>query len=234
MRATAIPLAMVLRWFRLAGVVTWRMVCGSSPAFRAAPLDLIIGEAQPAVRMSSAQELELMWQEVYDQKPPSWRQQTRGGCDGRVGTIEIVQNLVEDDHIRFGRIRSTGSSDSRLPCRTWAWRMCAAVQIDPRGAEHRVVRIETNRPGVQRAQDFEDAARPGAQIDEKIDRVGSQEFQHGRFDFGHRLIEGTNSHPLGRIGLEIGVHLCSPSFLDGSETCCGRRQAGDRCCPDCR
>ena len=74
--------------------VTLAEAAGGQPA-----LDLVVEEAEPAVPVLGAQELQIVRREVDDQQPPAGRHQPRrlGDRGGRLA--EVVQHLVDDHEV---------------------------------------------------------------------------------------------------------------------------------------
>ena len=78
-----------------------------------------------------------------------------------------------------------------------------------------MIEIEAERARGAGAEQFEDAAGAGAEIDEKIERPLAQRRVHGRFDVALGDMQRADLVPLAGMGLEIGLGRFGARLLHG-------------------
>src|SRR5215470_1635381 len=165
------------------------------------PLRHCVGrKAEPAVSIFFTQEFELMRRKVNDQQPTLRAQHPSRLPDGTAAIVEKMQHLVNDDDIegiaRYRKVENVALSNAAIT---------DACVVKPAAGEsqHFVVEIDAETALDLGTEQFEDAARPGAEIKQGTERAGKQQ----RADLGlNRLIRGmklADAVPLSCIAAEI-------------------------------
>ena len=140
-----------------------------------------------------AQELQLVRREVDDQQAPARRQHAGRLAHGALRVAQEVQHLVHDGRVR----RLVGQRqivDVALP--HLGVPQLRAFELGAGIGQHGRAQVDAETPPIALAEQLEHAARAGAEIDEKLERSGSQRVRHGRLDVRLGHVQGADAVPL--------------------------------------
>ena len=186
-----------------AGLGQQRPVQRDVQAGRAHPLRHGVGrEAEPQMRVLLAQEFKIMRREVDDQQPPLRAQRARGLGDRARTVVEEVQNLMDDDDVE-GILRHRQLVDVALAYA--AMLQPRAFQPCARQRQH-VERHVDAEPALDLGpEQFEHAARSGAEIEEGADRPVGERCLDRALDRRIRDVEPSDAVPFGRVRGKIAL-----------------------------
>ena len=88
------------------------------------------------------------------------------------------------------------------------------IQIHTGRTEHRMICIEPDSALIQTTEKLQDASGAGAEVDQKLDRLGTEKVEHGSLNFGYGLIKSANPNPFGRMSFKVSGCFPSPHRLD--------------------
>src|SRR5215468_4655438 len=165
------------------------------------PLRYCVGrKAEPSVSIFFTQEFELMRREVDDQQPTLRAQHPSRLPDGTAAIVEKMQHLVNDDDIegiaRYRKVENVALSNAAIT---------DACVVEPTASEsqHLVVEIDAETALDLGTEQFENAARPGAEIKQGTERAGKQQGPDLGLDRLIGSMKLADAVPLGCIAAEI-------------------------------
>ena len=160
-------------------------------------------EAEPAMGVLVAQELEIVRREIDHQQPPGRPQHPRRLLDRARAVVEEVQHLVDDDDDR----RNPAAARDRR-CRPGA--RCNGAS-PARSSRARAMRQHVEReieaePALDLgAEQFEHAAGAGAEIEQRAERRAGERRADRRLDRLVGDVQLADAVPLGGMAAEIGL-----------------------------
>jgi tRNA-Thr(GGU) m(6)t(6)A37 methyltransferase TsaA len=177
--------------------------------------DLILREAETAVGLGLAQELEGMRREIDDEHPPAGREKPRRLAQGATGIVEIVEDLMHHHEIKTVALER-GSVDVALP--QFDPVQSLRLEIGAGDREHGVTGVEPHGPGGLRREQGQHPARPGAEIDQAAIRPPAQSLDDRRLYRGLGHVKGAQPVPLRRQSSEEVLRGLRPLLANGGET----------------
>src|SRR5262249_52933805 len=141
--------------------------------------DCLGREAEPAMGILFAQELKLMRAKVDDQEPALRPQHPGRLADGAAAVIKKVQHLMDDDHIkgvaRHGKIEDVALPDAAIAD-------TGVVEPAAGDGQHLAAEIDPETTLDLGAEQFKNAAGPGAEIEQGTKRAVQQQRTDFRLD----------------------------------------------------
>ena len=167
----------------------------------------LVREAQPAMGVVGAQELQAVRREIHHQQPAVRTQQTCCLLERGRRIVEEVQHLVHGDHVGARR-RQRHIVDVAAP--HLAVGDAAGVQLGARDVQHLVALVDADTVAHSRSEHLEHAAGTGAEIHEVPDLTLASRLEHRAFDGGLADVEPADAVPGGGVVTEVGCRALGP------------------------
>src|SRR5215472_8594627 len=164
-------------------------------------------KAEPAVGIFFTQELQLMRCKIDDQEPTLGAQYAGSLADGMATVVEKVQHLVDDDDIE-GIAWYRKIEDVALPDAAIAY----ARMVEPTAGkgQHLATEIDAETALDFGTEQFENASRPGAEIEQGTKRAGKQQGTNLCLDCLIWRVKLADTVPLGGVPAEIVLRRPDP------------------------
>ena len=170
-------------------------------------LDLVGGEAEPAMGELVAQEFLVMGVEVDHCEPPAGRQRPRGFGERPRRIVEKVQHLV-DDHEVVGVAFDRRGVDVALTQGNVP--QARLIDAGARQRQHRRALVDADGARRPRGEKLEHAAGARAEIEQIAERLCADHGDERRFDPLLRRVQRADLVPIGGARGEIGRRLLAP------------------------
>ncbi len=156
-----------------------------------------------------AQDLFVVGGEIDHQQAAARPQRSRRFAHRARGIVEEVQHLMDDDEV-VGVALDRRRVDVALPQQAIAQAFFS--DAGAREVQHRRVLIDADGAVGERRDQFQHAARAGAEIEQRVNPLVADQFEDGRFDPLLRRVHGADAVPVGGALGEIGRRLLAPRF----------------------